>query len=213
MGQAHYLLRRKRQLRRKQQQQPRARRRVPRAVRVRDVATIGLTPGLEAQFLLRDNWYVAPFIDLGVAQDLDSDNSSWLFGVGMKSFADFDFDSDVLTLGHRLLYARQDNIDGDGSSSFAVLQSGLDYRFGIAQEEQDRRLGFSVYYIHNYYFNDLGIPRAFEDTISFENTNEVGVTLDLPAHRWLPEDPRIGFGVQLVDDVEIYRIVFGAPMF
>ena len=59
----------------------------------------------------------------------------------------------------------------------------------------------------------MGIPRASEDTISLGNTNEFGITFGLPAHRWLPDNPRLGVGVQLVDDVEVYRVVFGAPLF
>lgn len=177
-----------------------------------DVATISLVPGVELQFEVRDNWYVAPFIDFGYAWDLDSDGSSKLFGAGVKSFADFTFKHDVLTLGHRLLYSRQSNIKGDGSSSFSVLQSGLDYRFGAAADRRDS-LDVGLYYINNYYINDLGLPRASDDTINLGNTNEIGITFGLPEHRWLPDNPRIGLGVQLVDDVEVYRVVFGAPLF
>jgi hypothetical protein len=178
-----------------------------------DVATISLVPGVELQFAMRDNWYVAPFIDFGYAWDLDSDGSSKLFGAGVKSFADFTFNHDILTLGHRLLYSRQSNIEGDGSSSFSVLQSGLDYRFGAAAPERRGSLDIGLYYINNYYINDLGIPRASDDTINLGNTNEFGITFGLPPHRWLPDNPRIGLGVQLVDDLEVYRIVFGAPLF
>jgi hypothetical protein len=156
---------------------------------------------------------VAPFVDLGVARDLRSDSTSGLFGLGVKSFVDVEVGDDVLTFGNRLLYAEQNNRDGDGSSSFTVLQTGLDYRFKSLRTGNGRRLDLGVYYIFNHYLNDFAVPRALETTISFSDTHELGFTFNLPPLAWLPQDPRLGFGVQFVDGVEIYRLVFGAPLF
>jgi hypothetical protein len=49
--------------------------------------------------------------------------------------------------------------------------------------------------------------------ISLENKNEVGFTVSIPDVAWLPDDTRLGFGVQMTKDANLYRISFGTPFF
>ena len=99
------------------------------------------------------------------------------------------------------------------TSSFAVFETGLDYSIPTNYTIDGSVVNVGLYFINYYYLDDL-VPGDFLDTrISLENKNEIGFTFTLPKHSWLPDNSRVGLGVQFTRDTELYRIVIGAPFF
>jgi hypothetical protein len=74
-------------------------------------------------------------------------------------------------------------------------------------------MDFSPYFINYYYLKDLVLVQALDNPISLENKNEIGFTFSIPEFGWLPSDMRLGFGVQMTKDTNLYRVVFGMPFF
>ena len=177
------------------------------------VGTISIVPGVEYHYPARYNWRLIPFFDLGLARDLANDVNIRVLGAGAKSFLTFDFGRDRLTLGNRFLYADQKNLKRGNNSNFAVFETALDYNIPTDFTIHGSFIDFGFYYINYYYLKDLVLVDALDNPISLENKNEIGFTFSLPEYSWLPSESRLGFGVQITKDAELYRIVFGMPFF
>ena len=177
------------------------------------VGTVSVVPGIEYHYPLRQNWRLIPFFDLGLARDLANDVSIRILGAGVKSFATFDFGRDRLTLGNRFLYADQKNLDRGTNANFAVFETALDYNIPTDFTIHGSFIDYGFYYINYYYLKDLVLVSALDNPISLENKNEIGFTVSMPDYFWLPDDSRLGLGVQITKEGRLYRIVFGMPFF
>lgn len=181
---------------------------------LRDIGTISVIPGIEHHYALSPDWRLVSFFDLGIARDLETHKNIRVLGAGVKSFVNFDFGDRRLTLGNRLLFADQENLDDGGNhSNFAALETGLDYIIPGNFRVNGTPLDLSFYYINYYYLDDLVLVDFLDARISLENKNEIGFTVSLPKHDWLPDNSRIGLGVQVTRSDDLYRLVFGAPFF
>jgi hypothetical protein len=178
-----------------------------------DVGTLSIVPGIEYLYPVLPNWYLAPFFDLGIARDLANETSVRVLGTGMKSFVNFDIGDNSLILGNRFLFADQESFDQGSHSNFSVFESGLDYIIPTDLSINGSVINLSFYFINYFYLDDLVLVDSLDDRISLENKNEIGFTVSLPKHAWLPDDSRLGFGVQVTQDNELYRLVFGSPLF
>jgi len=177
------------------------------------VGTISVIPGVEYHYPVLYNWTLIPFFDLGLARDLVNNVNIRVLGTGVKSFATFDFDRNRLTLGNRFLYADQKNLARGSNSNFAVFETALDYNIPTDFTVLGSYFDFSFYFINYYYLKDLVLVDYLDNPISLENKNEIGFTFSLPEYSWLPDDARLGFGVQMTRDASLYRIIFGMPFF
>ena len=177
------------------------------------VGTISVIPGVEYHYPVLQNWRLIPFVDLGLARDLVNKVNIRVLGTGVKSYATFDFNRHRLTLGNRFLYADQKNLEDNHNSNFSVFETALDYNITTDFSIHGSFIDIGFYYINYYYLKDLVLVDYLDNPISLENKNEVGFTFSLPEYSWLPDNPRLGFGVQFTKDAELYRIVFGMPFF
>ncbi|UCB56137.1 MAG: hypothetical protein JSW45_06295 [Thiotrichales bacterium] len=177
------------------------------------VGTVSIIPGVEYHYPVLHNWRLIPFFDLGLARDLVNNVNIRVLGAGAKSFATFDFDRHRLTLGNRFLYADQKNLEEPNNSNFAVFETGLDYNIPTDLTIHGSFIDFGFYYINYFYLKDLVLVDALDNPISLENKNEIGFTFSMPDYSWLPDESRLGFGVQITKNARLYRIVFGMPFF
>jgi hypothetical protein len=180
---------------------------------VNNVATVSVVPGLEYGVPMAKNWYLGPFVDLGIARDFANNTNIGVGGIGAKSFINFDYDHGRLVIANRLLYAQQNNLESGISTHFSSFETGLEYSFPSGFRLGDSPVDFSFYFVNYHYIDDLVIGGPIEDRISLQNKNEAGFTFSLPKHDWLPDNSRLGFGVQVTRDSDFYRIVFGSPFF
>ena len=177
------------------------------------VKTFSIIPGIEYQYSVSPLWQLIPFFDLGIARDLDSDTNLRVMGAGIKSFYTFSLDGNRLLLGNRLLYADQENLDEHTNSNFAVFETGLDYIIPTDATIDGTPVNLSFYYINYYYLDELVVVDVLDERLSLENKDEVGFTVSMPKFSWFSDDPRIGFGVQITRNDELYRLFIGAPFF
>jgi len=175
--------------------------------------TLSVVPGLEYIVPVNETWKLAPFVDLGLARDFTNDITIAVGGIGAKSYVNLELESSRLLIANRLLYAQQKNLDSEVTSHFASFETALDYKVPTRLTLAGSPLDFSLYFINYYYLEDLALGDSVDNRISLENKNEAGFTFALPKHAWLPENSRLGFGVQVTRDANFYRIVFGTPFF
>ena len=182
-------------------------------VDLNNFVTLSVMPGLEYILPMTDIWSLAPFIDLGIAQDFANETTVGIGGIGAKSFVSLEFDHSRLTIANRLVFAEQENLDSGANSNFASFETGLEYILPTNYTISGSLVSFSVYFINYHYMDDLALGGSVENRISLENKNEIGFTFILSKHDWLPDNSQLGFGVQVTRDTDLYRFVLGSPFF
>lgn len=178
---------------------------------VNDVGTITFLPGLEYQYPVTPNWTLIPFADYGFARELDTTSNVLITGAGIKSYFDIHFDIAKFTLGNRLLYAREQIKDFSSASSYSLLETGLNLRLNNVFSFIDKPLYSNFYYINFYYPNNLVFFEQTPNPIKIGIEHEIGITFSNMPDFLFFENPQIGIGVRFGNDINVYRIVFGAP--
>lgn len=178
---------------------------------VDDVTTLTFVPGIEYQYPVTPDWTLIPFADYGFARDFNQTSNVLITGVGIKSYANFHLNDSVLTLGNRLLYAREKSEDANDASDYLLIETGLSYQLNNELSIGSHAINTNLYYVNYYYPDSLEFFDRTENPIIIGVANEIGVTLsNLPDFMFF-DSPEIGLGVRISDDIKVYRLVFGAP--
>ncbi len=178
---------------------------------VNDVGTITFLPGLEYQYPVTPDWTLIPFADYGFARELDATSNVLITGTGLKSYFDVHFDNAKFTLGNRLLYAREQSKDFSAASSYSLLETGLNLRFASNFSFIDKPLYSNFYYINFYYPNNLVFFEQTPNPIKIGIEHEAGFTLSNIPDFLFFENAQIGIGIRFGNNINVYRLVFGAP--
>ena len=122
--------------------------------------TITFTPGLELEIPLSQRWYLRPFINVGWGNELQTNNSSWIYYSGIKSRFTFPADTDNWSLINNLYYAGY-NPEIGKSDDLAALLTAVEYRQVLKHSRSSGKpidLHWSLGY--SYLFNDLDFAQT-----------------------------------------------------
>jgi hypothetical protein len=176
-----------------------------------DVTTLTFVPGIEYHYPMSSDWTLIPFIDYGFARDFNHTSNVLITGIGVKSYANFHINKTVLTLGNRFLHARQKSSDDNDASDYSLIETGLNYRLNNELSFNNHSINTNLYYVNYYYPDSLIFFERTPNPIILGVANEIGITFsNLPDFLFF-DDPELGFGVRYSGDINVYRIVFGAP--
>ncbi len=178
---------------------------------ISDVGTITFLPGLEYQHPVTPNWTLIPFVDYGFARELNISSNVLIVGTGIKSYFNVHFDKAMFTLGNRFLYAREKSKDSSNAADYSLIETGLNYRVTSDFSFGGEPLYSNLYYINFYYPNNLVFFEQTPNPIRVGIEHEVGITFSNIPDFLFFEKPQIGLGVRLGNNVDVYRLVFGAP--
>jgi len=142
---------------------------------------LSVLPGIEAEILLKDNWSVRPFVNLGGGWEFESDSASTIFSLGATTrHTRPAFESSRLALGGRLAYAGYSA--GSEASQLVQLTLGgeLAVPAGFALAERAALVAFQL--IGTAYVKELEflLPSTGARQVSYEV--ELGVALGV----WRP---------------------------
>lgn len=176
-----------------------------------DVGTLTFLPGLQYLYPVTPNWTLIPFADYGIARELDNTSNVFISGAGIKSYYNVHAEKAMFTLGNRFLYAREHTQGSNNASDYSLIETGFNYRVTSRYKIADEPLYTNLYYINFYYPDDLIFLERTKNPIRVGVENEIGITFsNLPDFLFF-EKPQIGFGIRLGNEVDVYRLVFGAP--
>ena len=176
-----------------------------------DVTTLTFVPGIEYQYPVTPDWTLIPFADYGFARDFNQTSNVLITGLGIKSYADFQLNESVLTLGNRFLYAREKSEDANDASDYLLIETGLSYQLNGDFSIGSHAVNTNLYYVNYYYPDSLIFFDRTEKPIIIGVANEIGLTFsNLPGFMFF-DSHEIGLGVRISDDIKVYRLVFGAP--
>ncbi len=176
-----------------------------------DIATLTFLPGLEYQYPVTPNWTISPFADIGLARDLNNTTNVLITGFGIKSYYSIPVPDNLLSIGNRFLYARERNDISDNDLDYSLIETGLNYRMSSGYSHDNGILFSNVYYINFYYPNDLIFFEQTPNPIRVGVEHEVGITFSNIPDFLFFKKPEIGVGVRFGNNLNVFRIVFGAP--
>ncbi|MFV2004193.1 MAG: hypothetical protein ACC650_03260 [Gammaproteobacteria bacterium] len=176
-----------------------------------DLTTLTFLPGIEYQYPVTPDWTVAPFADYGFARDFNNDENVLIVGAGVKSYLDFHFEDSMLTLGNRYLYARERSQSTANDSDYSMIETGLNYRMTSIYSYENGPLYSNLYYINFYYPNNLVFFERTPNPIRVGIEHEIGITFSNMPDFLFFEKPQLGLGVRFGNNINVYRIIFGAP--
>ncbi len=174
-------------------------------------ATVSLTPGVGLEFSVLRNWSLRPYVQLGVARDLHTSQSAYVYTVGVRSLATFDPGRLTLLLGNRLLYTGSHTAGVEVDDDFAMLESGFEIRSPIRRKVKGYGIDWGPY-IMNYLY--MAPTEVFLEGAPLDvgSQYEVGVTLGtqelVPFWRFFAV-PRLGVGYRFGDGFSAVRLILG----
>jgi hypothetical protein len=182
--------------------------------RTEDIATVSFVPGVEMQYLVRENWLLKPFANLGWGTDLANDDSAWIYAFGLRSLTDFHLEQVTLSLGAEYLWSGYDPKEGS-SDHINRFGLGLNARFPLHWRIGDGDASLMAHAIVYYYANELQFPstRGQGDTFDVRREYELGMALGRdPGIAILGiEFDRVGIGYRFGDKLSAIVLVGSFP--
>lgn len=175
------------------------------------VNTLSVVPGIEYLFKINDNWKLGPFIDLGVATNLENNDSNYVYSLGLNSHYQFKLEKPLITLANKLLYARHDGSSIEDADDFASIETVIDIQFFSTSNKYYDFI--SLYYANYRYYDELVFLQPNNKTIKVFTQNEVGISFGLKqsSKESYIKIPRLGIGYRFGDKLSIFRLVLSAP--
>ena len=174
------------------------------------VSTLSVVPGVEYIFKVNENWNFGPFVNLGVATNLENEDANYVFSAGLVSHYQFDA-KPLITLANKLLYAKHGGSDFEGADDFASFETVLDYQFSSVTSKY---YDFMSLYLANYrYFDNLTFLRPNKRPIKVFIQNEVGISFGLKSStkNSVIDIARLGVGYRFGNNLSVFRILLSVP--
>ena len=174
------------------------------------VDALSFVPGLKFVFDLQPAWKLEPYFEAGISRARDADAHASVYAAGLASLYELDGKAFDWLLRNELVFAGVGLHGVDGSDDFVRLQTVLAARRPFSRES---RADYLVYALNEYYIDQPGGPvdsaAGNGDSVQYE----IGITLGSPEtlRLWGIPLPRIGIGYRFGSNLDIFRIVIGAP--
>jgi len=175
------------------------------------VDSFSVVPGIELDYLMRNDWHVIPYLRAGFSV-ASSDVDGWLYGTGVRLERRAVYESGwegFLTT--ELAYSGVEYRHDTPSDQFLRLRQAFDFTRGVGWHLGSKELELGVYVICDAILDPPTAPVA--GAHQQPGQVEFGVTLaTLPRYKiWRFDAPRLGFGYRMAGDLSAWRFVIGVP--
>ena len=145
-------------------------------LRIDDLVTATVMPGVELNFALTERWEVDPSVYIGYGRDISNDESSLIWGAEVTSRWDFYAGQPGMTLGSSALWSGYNPDDGS-SDSIVRLAVGLDVRTEIPLTFNRQNLFIGTHAIAYYYPVTFTIQSFEPDRVKTSSELEFGLAI------------------------------------
>jgi len=181
-------------------------------LRLDDLVTMTVMPGVEFNFQINDRWAVDPSVNIGYGRDLTNGDSSLLWGAGVRSRYAFETTKPALTLGSEALYSGY-NPDKGSADSIVRLALGLDARIPTGWSIGNSNLFVGTHAIAYYYPVSLTFRSIDFDRFKTRTEFEFGLALGrYPSFEILGfEFDRVGLAYRYSDEISAIIMTTSFP--
>jgi len=178
-----------------------------------DLETASLVPGVEFRLPAGKRWLLKPYARAGVVTESSDSANAYVFGVGLRSIADFPAKGFGLAWGNGLDYSRVAP-SGTGDDDLLSFETSLEARHALGLAVRRHELDYGLYGALSLYFDDPQFPLREDSDGSVDDQYEIGFTFGAkePARIWKIPVPRVGFGYRFGDEISAVRFVIGTPV-
>jgi hypothetical protein len=174
------------------------------------VDSISLVPGVELDYLLRDDWHLVPYARAGLSI-ASSSVGGILYGAGVRLERRGDWHGWDQFLRAELTYAGvayRHDVPGD---QFVRLRYGVDVTRGMGFKVRGREAEIGLYSIFDVVVDPPTAPIAASRKQPIQA--EFGFTVSSRPRLkvWRFDAPRLGFGYRLAGELSSWRLVIGVP--
>lgn len=143
-----------------------------------NLATIAFVPGLELDFLVKPQWSIKPFAQVGLGWELQSDDTDVIWGGGVKTRYEINSGNWRTWLGAEYLLAGKSPTDSDPATSIDRVSAGIDLSHPVGWSIADRRTSLHGRMIYRNYTDEVVLrtadPNAF---LKIQHEVEVAVAI------------------------------------
>lgn len=138
--------------------------------------TASFLPGIAWDRKMRANWHLIPSISAGGARDLDQGTTAWMYSVGIRSYAWWDWGKHRFALGNRILGAGQHIVSSEGNQGFVLLENGVDWNYPLPWKLLGHPLSSSLFFLWQHFADDLNIAGINGESVELDNLYQLGLT-------------------------------------
>jgi len=137
---------------------------------------VAFVPGLEVQIPINRYWTLKPFAQLGAGKDTAGGDVQYIYGGGFRSLINIPWKKFVFGIGNSLVLAEDHDSTSNESSGFSLFNAGLDIRHPTNFTVFDRKLDISVFFVANFFRNDVDILGDDGETDRINRLYDLGMT-------------------------------------
>ncbi len=138
--------------------------------------TASLLPGIAWDYLALDNWQIVPSISAGLAKDFEHGTTAWMYSIGVRSYAWWNWGKHQLGFGSRLLGAGQHLESIAGQQGFVMIENGLDWNYELPWKLGGYPLSSSIFILWQHFADDMDIPGVSGENVVVDNLYQLGFT-------------------------------------
>jgi hypothetical protein len=175
--------------------------------------TLSVVPGVELDFELSPQWHLLPFAEIGRSWDLGGDADALVYSIGAHAAALWREEWIDLRFNVGATYTAVDPEAPLRSDALLLLEVGIEGRHALPTSLAGHPLDWGLYLLGQSFFDRAEEPldRAAGEADRYQF--EIGVTLGTRTDTtvWHIPIPRVGIGYRFGEDLEVWRLVLGAP--
>lgn len=175
--------------------------------------TLSFVPGIELDLALSTRWHLLPFAKIGRSWDLGGDADATVYSLGAHATALWNYGSFDLRFDAGTAYTAVEPDAPLRSDDMLLLELGIEGRHALGASVGGHPLDWGVYLLGQSFLNAAEEPLDNAPSDASPNQFEIGLTFGPRARVtiWRIPLPRVGVGYRFGEDLDVWRLVLGAP--
>ena len=175
--------------------------------------TLSFVPGIELDFELGSRWHLLPFAEIGNSWDLGGDADATVYSLGAHAIALWSEERIDLRFDVGATYTAIDPDAPLHKDDLLLVEVGLEGRHALGMSLASHPLDWGVYVLGQSFLNRADEPLDGTSADADPYQFEIGVTLGTRSKVtvWNIPVPRVGVGYRFGKDLDVWRLVLGAP--
>jgi len=174
------------------------------------IDSFAAVPGIELDYLLRNDWHLLPYARAGFSM-ASSSVDGWLFGTGLALERNGEFHGWDSLVRSELAYAGVNYRHDVPDDRFVRMRQGFDFTRALPWKIGTRSTELGLYGVFDLILDSPAAPLA--GGRSYPMQAEFGFTFSTrPRYKvWRFDMPRLGFGYRMAGELSAWRFVIGMP--
>lgn len=136
--------------------------------------TLSVVPGIEFQYLVGENWRIAPAAYLGFGTDLSSSERSVIYGTGISALRPLPAGYPEMQIGTAFILSGYESNKSRGDF-LTRWSAGIDAKFPLNWQVSERDVFIGGQIIGYYYMNRLEFQTVLDEPIKLRAELELGI--------------------------------------